>query len=95
MPEDACAYSHRNARHAININASWTDDDSDKHIAWARDFDTAMQPYTLGVYVNFLSNEGQDRVKAAYGPGKYDRLVALKRKYDPTNFFRVNQNIQP
>lgn len=95
VPEDACAYSHRNARHAININASWTDEDSDKHIAWARDFDTAMQSYTLGVYVNFLSNEGQDRVKAAYGPKKYDRLVALKRKYDPTNFFRVNQNIQP
>jgi FAD/FMN-containing dehydrogenase len=95
VPEDACAYSHRNARHALNISASWTDGDSDKHIAWARDFDTAMQPYTVGVYVNFLSNEGQDRVKAAYGPRKYDRLVALKRKYDPTNFFRVNQNIQP
>ena len=95
VPEDACAYSHRNARHALNISASWTGEDSDKHIAWARDFDTAMQPYTLGVYVNFLSNEGQDRVKAAYGPQKYDRLVALKRKYDPTNFFRVNQNIQP
>ncbi len=95
VPEDACAYSHRNARHALNISASWTDEDSDKHIAWARDFDTAMQPYTVGVYVNFLSNEGQDRVKAAYGPGKYERLVALKRKYDPTNFFRVNQNIQP
>ncbi|KKL19669.1 hypothetical protein LCGC14_2463160, partial [marine sediment metagenome] len=51
VPEDACAYSHRNARHAININASWTDEDSDKHIAWARDFDTAMQPYTLGVWL--------------------------------------------
>ena len=95
VPEDACAYSHRNARHALNINASWTDEDSDKHITWARDFDAAMQPHSLGVYVNFLSNEGQDRVKAAYGAPKYERLVDLKRKYDPTNFFRVNQNIQP
>ena len=95
VPEDACAYSHRDAKHALNINASWTDEDSDRHIAWARDFDAAMQPYTVGVYVNFLSNEGQDRVKAAYGPEKYQRLVALKKKYDPTNFFRVNQNIQP
>jgi hypothetical protein len=45
--------------------------------------------------VNFLGNEGQDRVKAAYGADKYERLVALKNKYDPTNFFRLNQNIEP
>ena len=62
-----------------------------------RDFWTAMQPFsTGGVYVNFLSeDEGEDRVKAAYGAANYERLVALKNKYDPTNFFRLNANIQP
>ena len=55
-----------------------------------------MQPYsTGGVYVNFLGDEGEGRVRAAYDPGKYERLVALKKRYDPTNFFHLNQNIKP
>ncbi len=55
-----------------------------------------MRPYsTGGVYVNFLGEEGEDRVIAAYVKAKYGRLVALKDKYDPTNFFRLNQNIRP
>ncbi len=62
---------------------------------WARDFSTAIQPFASGVYVNFLGDEGDDRARAAYSTAKYDKLVALKNKYDPTNFFRVNQNIKP
>ena len=62
---------------------------------WARDFSTAVQPFSSGVYVNFLGDEGEERAKAAYGATKYERLVALKNKYDSTNFFRVNQNIKP
>jgi hypothetical protein len=56
-----------------------------------------MRPFSVGgTYVNFLSqDEGEDRVKAVYGGAKYDRLVALKNKYDPTNLFRLNQNIKP
>jgi hypothetical protein len=57
---------------------------------------SALVPFsTGGVYMNFLGNEGQDRIKAAYGLEKYQRLVALKNKYDPTNFFQMNQNIKP
>jgi hypothetical protein len=68
-------------------------------VRWAREFWQAMQPYaTGGVYVNYLgqeADEGADRVKAAYGPEKYQKLVALKTKYDPTNMFRLNQNVRP
>lgn len=95
--EDETAYAYRNAPFLLNINAMWSDPtEKDKHIGWARDFWTAMQPFSAGgVYVNFLSEEGEDRVKAAYSPKTYERLVALKNKYDPTNFFRLNQNIKP
>jgi len=70
--------------------------ESDANIQWTRKFFDAMQPFLAdGVYVNYLGDEGQDRVRAAYGGDKYDRLVELKNKYDPTNFFRLNQNIKP
>jgi len=63
---------------------------------WARDFWEAMHPIANGgVYVNFLGNEGEERVRAAYGPAKYARLVDLKNRYDPTNLFCLNQNIKP
>jgi FAD/FMN-containing dehydrogenase len=63
--------------------------------AWARGYWEAVHPYNLGsAYVNFMMAEGQGRIQATYG-ANYDRLVAIKKKYDPTNFFRVNQNIKP
>ena len=95
VAEDATAYSHRDAAYALNCNASWIEGDSEPHMQWARDFSTAVQPFSSGVYVNFLGDEGEERAKAAYGATKYERLVALKNKYDSTNFFRVNQNIKP
>jgi FAD/FMN-containing dehydrogenase len=64
-------------------------------MTWARDFFTAIEPYSTGVYVNNLGSEGADRVKAAYAPQTYQRLVALKNTYDPDNAFRVNQNVAP
>jgi FAD/FMN-containing dehydrogenase len=98
VAEDATAYSHRDARHNININAVWTEGDpaAEEHIRWARDFYAALEPLVPGgVYVNFLGDEGEDRVRAAYGKEKYERLAALKNTYDPTNLFRLNQNIRP
>lgn len=96
--EDDTAYGHRDAGHVVNINAIWTEGDpaADEHVAWARDFWSALTPFDpLGVYVNFLGDEGKERVRAAYGEEKYRRLVDLKDKYDPHNVFRVNQNIEP
>ena len=95
VAEDATAYGHRNAAYALNINASWAEGEAERHIQRARDYSSAMQPYSAGVYVNFLSNEGEERIRAAYGAAKYERLVGLKNKYDPTNLFRMNQNIKP
>jgi len=95
--ESDMAFSHRDAACVLNIVSKWKNPlESEKHIQWTRDFEVAMRPFsTGGVYVNFLGEEGEDRVKAAYGPVKYDRLVALKNKYDSTNFFRMNQNVKP
>ncbi len=96
--EDETAFSQRDAVHNVNINAVWTEQDADaeRHIAWARDFFDAMQPHAGGrVYLNFLGEEGGNRVRQAYGDRQYERLVELKRAYDPTNFFRLNQNIDP
>lgn len=97
VPEEATAYSHRDAVHAVNVNAGWRGDDPEpaRHVEWARAFHAALEPDQVGVYVNFLGDEGAERVRAAYGPEKYERLMALKRRYDPDNFFRLNQNIPP
>ncbi len=62
---------------------------------WARDYWSALAPHHAGVYVNFLMEEGDKRIEQAYGAAKYERLRALKRAYDPTNLFRLNQNIRP
>jgi hypothetical protein len=95
--ENETAFSQRDAAHNVNINAVWTEDDpeGERHIAWARDFFSALQPHAgERVYVNFLGDEGVERVRQAYGDRQYERLVELKRSYDPTNFFRLNQNIE-
>jgi FAD/FMN-containing dehydrogenase len=96
--DDETAFSQRDAAHNVNINAVWTQDDphGERHVAWARDFFAAMQPHAGGsVYLNFLGDEGGERVRQAYGDKQYERLVELKRAFDPTNFFRLNQNIEP
>ncbi len=97
--EDATAYSHRHARFNLNINGVWTPEQAperaDPETAWTRAFFDAMEPYQVGVYVNFLDDEGPARVRQAYGDQKYPRLVRLKDRLDPDNVFRNNQNIPP
>jgi FAD/FMN-containing dehydrogenase len=94
---EASAFEDRRAAHAVNIDAVWSEPArASACITWTRELWEAVRPYSTGrIYVNFLGEEGQDRVRAAYGEAKYARLQALKRKYDPTNFFRMNQNIRP
>ena len=97
VDEHASAAGNRDAAYVLNIQSAWEDPgETDRHIAWTRAFWRDMEPYaTGGVYVNFLSEgEGDARVRAAYA-GNYARLVELKNAYDPTNLFRMNQNIQP
>jgi FAD/FMN-containing dehydrogenase len=90
------AFNGRNAAYTFNINGNTrTADGFDEEREWARRLWTALEPYHAGVYVNFLMDEGQERTRQAYGTAKYDRLKALKQKYDPDNFFRLNQNISP
>jgi len=97
LDEMAMAASHRDAEFVLAINNGWRDSsESSKHIEWTRDFWTDIKPYSSGHYVNFLpADENQEGVWSAYGKEKYSRLVEIKNKYDPDNFFRLNQNIQP
>jgi FAD/FMN-containing dehydrogenase len=94
--DDETAYHGRRAAHTFNINATTASSDGfAQEREWSRSFWTALSPYHSSVYVNFLMEEGQQRVRDAYGAGKYDRLRLLKQQYDPDNFFRLNQNIAP
>jgi hypothetical protein len=94
--DDDTAFHGRNAGFTFNINGNTeTEDGFDAEREWARAYWTALAPHHTSVYVNFLMEEGEERVKQAYGAKKYERLKALKRTYDPTNFFRMNQNIRP
>lgn len=90
------AFPHRCYSHNFIAWSSWENpSDSEKNIQWTRDCWEAMRPFLIeGSYVNYVSDEGDAFAQAAYGPN-YERLVALKNKYDPTNFFRMNHNIRP
>jgi FAD/FMN-containing dehydrogenase len=96
LPAEATAYPHRDAEFILNVHARWEDPEEDEPcISWARRFFADTAPYaTGGVYVNFMTQDEQARILDAYG-GNYARLAELKRRYDPANVFRVNQNIAP
>ncbi len=93
---NATAFGHRDARFVLNLVGTWPDpNDSELNVRWVRECYAAIGPHASGPYVNFMGDEAQDRVRAAYNPANYERLVALKRQYDPRNLFRLNQNIRP
>jgi FAD binding domain/Berberine and berberine like len=94
--EDETAFGGRTAGHTFNIaGITETAEGFDEERQWARNFWSALEPHHTSVYVNFLMEEGEERIRQAYGAKKYDRLKALKHRYDPHNLFRLNQNIRP
>lgn len=94
--EHETAFNGRAAGHSINVAAiTETAEGFDKEREWAQGLWSALETHHTSVYVNFLMDEGEDRIRNAYGAEKYDRLTALKCHYDPDNFFRLNQNIPP
>jgi FAD/FMN-containing dehydrogenase len=96
VPEDATAFGHRGWPYNFLITTMWSDPaETEANIAWTRDFFAAMRPYLAeAAYVNYLSDIEDGALRTAYGR-KYERLAALKVKYDPTNFFNSNHNIRP
>jgi FAD/FMN-containing dehydrogenase len=96
VARDATAYPHRDVGFVLNVHTRWQESGQDAEcIKWAREFFDATAPHaTGGVYVNFMSQDETERTKGAYG-ANYDRLAAIKAKYDPGNLFRMNQNIRP
>jgi FAD binding domain/Berberine and berberine like len=94
-PTQTAVSALRCESYVIDIVSMWEHNDPQRHIKWTRAFWAALEPFaTRGVYINALNDETEERVRASYGIN-YERLVALKNKYDPTNFFRMNQNIKP
>jgi FAD/FMN-containing dehydrogenase len=97
-PSDATAFGRRDARFVTNVIGGWFEPAlQDEEIATVRETAQAVRRYSGGgAYLNFFdADEGDARIRAAYGDEKYDRLVALKDRYDPDNVFRLNQNISP
>jgi FAD/FMN-containing dehydrogenase len=97
VPEDAMAFGQRHSDWNIHYLSLWPDPaENETNIAWTRAISGAMKPYASGrVYLNFIGDEGQERVESGFGPEKYKRLQALKREWDPDNLFCHNQNIKP
>ncbi len=99
LGDEDTAISRRDADwcfHAISLWADPSQEVADAHVAWARGLAADIEPETTtGVYLNFTSDDGEERVRQTYGPGKYERLVALKDQYDPANLFHLNSNIKP
>lgn len=96
VPAEATAFAHRDSRIMVNV-AAFYDGPEDRPVreAWVSAFAAALHQGNDGAYVNFLADEGEARIRAAYPGAIWDRLAAIKARYDPTNFFRLNQNVPP
>jgi Berberine and berberine like len=96
VPVEATAFAHRRSRIMANL-AAFYDGPADQAVrqAWVADFAAAVQQGDTGAYVGFLGDEGEARVRQAYPGSTWDRLAAVKARYDPTNLFRLNENVPP
>jgi FAD/FMN-containing dehydrogenase len=96
VPNDATAYAHRDRRIMMNVAALYERaEQAEEHAPWVRGFAEALDQGYDGVYANFLADEGSERIRAAYPGATWDRLREIKARYDPSNLFRLNQNIPP
>ena len=96
VPTDSTAFAHRKSRIMVNVAALYERSDQKAiHEAWVTGFAAALRQNDAGVYVNFLGDEGEAGIRAAYPGATWDRLTAIKSRYDPANLFRLNQNIPP
>jgi FAD/FMN-containing dehydrogenase len=96
VPVEATAFAHRRSRIMAHVAALYTQpEEKAMHEAWAEEFAAAIRQSDSGAYANFLGDEGEERVRAAYPGATWERLAAIKAQYDPTNLFRLNQNIRP
>src|SRR4051812_18943989 len=98
-PDEETALGRRDVQWCYHALSMWMEpgqEAQDAHFKWAKDLAAALEPHTTdGVYLNYTSDEGEDRVRSSFGEEKYAKLVALKDKYDPANMFHLNQNIKP
>jgi hypothetical protein len=97
VSDDATAFSGRSAAFWLGVESTWEDPSKDdEYVSWSREAWDALKPFTTaGTYVNDLVESSEELARAAYGDAKYERLVELKRAYDPDNVFRLNQNVKP
>jgi FAD/FMN-containing dehydrogenase len=96
VPSDATAFAHRGSRVMVNVAAVYErPDEANVHEPWVAAFAAALRQDGDGAYVNFLGDEGEARVRDAYPGATWDRLAKIKDRYDPTNLFRLNQNVPP
>jgi FAD/FMN-containing dehydrogenase len=96
VPADATAFAHRSRRIMTNVAAFYDGpQDRAEKAAWAGDFAAALRQGDGGMYVGFVGDEGDAGVRAAYPAATWDRLAAVKARYDPENLFKLNQNIRP
>jgi FAD/FMN-containing dehydrogenase len=96
VPADATAFAHRGSRIMVNVATFYEGpDDKDRRAAWVEGLAAALLQDDHGAYVNFLGDEGEERIRDAYPGATWDRLAGIKRRYDPANLFRLNQNVPP
>jgi FAD/FMN-containing dehydrogenase len=96
VPADATAFAHRQRKIMVNVAAMYERlDEAPVHEAWVAGLAAELDRGHAGAYVGFIGDEGEDRVHEAYPGPTWDRLAAIKRRYDPANLFRLNQNVEP